>query len=196
MSKKSKKNQFTPEDPETLNTASCAEEPVDTPEDAPAGTPAPESSAGDAGALPELGKQLAAMTEKYVRLAAEFDNYRKRACREMDSAAALASEKLVLQFLPILDNLDRATEHKNDKTTFEDYVTGIALIEEQLRRVLAQTGLRKMEVIGEQFDPAAHSAVMQAESKEHGSGVVIAEVEKGYTLGEKIIRHPSVVVSK
>ncbi len=77
------------------------------------------------------------------------------------------SEKLLAQFLPILDNLDRATEHRNDKTTLEEYVKGIALIEDQLRAILAQAGLKKIEAIGEQFDPAVHCAVFQQESKEH-----------------------------
>ncbi|MHB9030331.1 MAG: nucleotide exchange factor GrpE [Candidatus Latescibacterota bacterium] len=144
----------------------------------------------------KLEERLAAVNEKHIRLLAEYDNYRKRTSREMEAIANIASEKLIQQFLPILDNLDRATDHKNDKTTFEDYVKGIALIEEQLLRVLAQAGLRRMEVIGERFDPAVHSAILQAESKEHESGIIIAEVEKGYTLNDKIIRHPKVVVSK
>lgn len=144
----------------------------------------------------EMEKNLAALNERYIRLLAEYDNYRKRTAREMDCIADIASEKLVQQFLPILDNLDRATEHRNDKTTLEDYVKGIALIEEQLRSVLAQSGLQLMEVIGVPFDPAVHSAILQAESDEHGPGIIIAEAEKGYTLNGKVIRHPKVIVSK
>jgi molecular chaperone GrpE len=144
----------------------------------------------------KLEEKLAALNEKHIRLLAEYDNYRKRTSREMEAVASIASERLIQQFLPILDNLDRATEHKNDKTTLEDYVKGIALIEEQIRKELAQAGLKKMDVLGEWFDPAVHSAVLQVESKEHEPGTIIAEVEKGYMLNDKIIRHPKVVVSK
>jgi len=173
---------------ETVKEPETPEQPIEKEPDEPRG---PKSEY-----VLKLEERLVVLNDKFVRLMAEYDNYRKRTSREMDAVANIASERLIQQFLPILDNLDRATEHRNDKTTFEDYVQGIALIEDQLRKVLAQTGLRKMEVIGEMFDPAAHSAVLQADSKEHEPGVVIAEVEKGYTLNEKIIRHPKVVVSK
>ena len=160
---------------------------------------APEAEMPEADSQPSLKsdaeEKLAALNEKYLRLLAEYDNYRKRTAREMEYMMEIVSEKLLSQFLPILDNLDRATEHRNDKTTFEDYVKGIALIEDQLRIVLAQAGLKKMEVIGQKFDPAVHSAVFQQESKDHEPGTIIAEVEKGYTLQGKIIRHPKVVVS-
>lgn len=141
-------------------------------------------------------ERLAAFNEKYLRLLAEYDNFRKRTTREMECVMDIVSEKLLAQLLPILDNLDRATEHRNDKTTFEEYIKGITLIEDQLRNVLAQAGLKRMEVIGRKFDPAVHCAVFQQESKDHEPGTVIAEAEKGYTLQGKIIRHPKVVVSK
>jgi len=144
----------------------------------------------------DTDEKLASLNEKYIRLLAEYDNYRKRTAREMECVMDIVSEKLLTQFLPILDNLDRATEHRNDKTTFEEYVKGIALIEDQLRVVLAQAGLKRMEVIGSKFDPAVHFAVFQQESKDHEPGTIIAEAEKGYTLQDKVIRHPKVVVSK
>lgn len=140
-------------------------------------------------------EKLAALNEKYLRLLAEYDNFRKRTAREMEFMMDIVTEKLLSQFLPILDNLDRATEHRNDRTTLEEYVKGIAIIEDQLRQVLAHAGLGEMEVIGQKFDPAVHSAVFQQELKDHEPGTIIAEVEKGYTLQGKIIRHPKVVVS-
>lgn len=165
--------------------------------------PAPETEAPAEGMPPapsrkeqELENRLAALNERYVRLMAEYDNYRKRTAREMECVADIASEKLIREFLPILDNLDRATEHRNDKTTIEDYVKGIELIEEQLRKVLAQTGLLKMEVLGERFDPAIHDAIFQMESQEKEPGIVVGEAEKGYMLNGKVIRHPKVIISK
>jgi molecular chaperone GrpE len=141
-------------------------------------------------------EELAAANEKFLRLLAEYDNYRKRTAREMEFVVKTATEKLVTDFLPILDNLDRATEHRNNKTTFEDYVKGIIMIEDQLRAVLLKAGLEPIEVMGKQFDPALHSAIMQVESDTVKPGTIIAEAEKGYLLNGKIIRHPKVVVSK
>lgn len=144
----------------------------------------------------ELENRIAALNERHIRLLAEYDNYRKRTAREMECVADIASERLIREFLPILDNLDRATEHRNDKTTFEDYVKGIALIEEQLRKALAQAGLKKMDVIGERFDPASHDALFQMESPDTEPGIVVSEAEKGYMLNGKVIRHPKVIISK
>jgi len=141
-------------------------------------------------------KKLAELNEKYVRLLAEYDNYRKRTAREIENLMKWASEKLIVELLPILDNLDRATEHRNDKTTYEEYVKGITLIEDQFRAVLARAGLEPIEVIGKPFDPNIHDAIMQIESDEYESGIISAEAEKGYILGGKVIRHSKVVVSK
>ena len=156
-----------------------------------------DSEAADKEAPPqsEPEEELAAPNEKYLRLLAEYDNYRKRTAREMEFVVKTATEKLVTEFLPILDNLDRATEHRNDKTTYEDYVKGIILIEDQLRAVLVRAGLEPIEVMGKKFDPALHSAIMQVESGTVEPGTIIAEAEKGYLLNGKIIRHPKVVVS-
>ncbi|MFA6471837.1 MAG: nucleotide exchange factor GrpE [Candidatus Latescibacterota bacterium] len=155
-----------------------------------------ELQAKQAAIQSELEEKLSDLTEKYIRLLAEYDNYRKRTAREFESVITTAAEKLVAEFLPILDNLDRATEHRTNKTTYEDYVKGIALIEDQLRAILARAGLETIEVMGKNFDPAVHSAIMQVESETAEPGTVIAEAEKGYLLNGKIIRHPKVVVSK
>ena len=140
--------------------------------------------------------KLEALTDRYLRLLAEYDNFRKRTEREKEVLVKTASEKLIAEFLPILDNLDRATEHKNNSTTFEEYVKGIVLIEEQIRAVLAREGLESIDVVGQPFDPALHDAVMQIETDEHEPGIVVQEAEKGYVLSGKVIRHPKVVVNK
>jgi len=139
--------------------------------------------------------KISKLNEKYLRLLAEHDNYRKRKEKEIDEIREIAAENLVTGFLPILDNLDRASEHK-EKLSFEDYAKGVEIVEEQLRKFLARAGVEKVEVIGEVFDPEIHDAVMQMESKEYDSGIIIAEAEKGYSFKGKIIRHPKVIVSK
>jgi molecular chaperone GrpE len=145
---------------------------------------------------PTAEEALIELNDRYLRLLAEYDNYRKRTEREKDELIKTASENLIMELLPILDNLDRATEHRNKKTTYEEYVKGIALIEDQFRAVLARVGLEPMEVVGKPFDPAIHDAVMQIETDEYESGIVTDEVEKGYMLSGKVIRHPKVIVSK
>ena len=154
----------------------------------------PEKSDVNASVKPEDIE--VAFNEKYLRLFAEYDNFRKRAAREMSEISKTANEELMKEFLSILDNLDLATEHKNDKTTFEEYVKGIALIEDQLRDVLSHAGLEAIEALGKPFDPNIHEAVMQMESDEYDSGIVANVVQKGYMLSGKVIRHSKVIVSK
>jgi len=164
-------------------------------------TAAEEEKTGTAGAPPgpaagDPETQLAELREKHLRLLAEYDNYRKRTAREIQEIIARGSEKLVIDLLPILDNLDRATEHRKDNETLEEYVKGITLIEDQLRAVLIGAGLEPIEVIGKPFDPNIHDALIQMESDKYGSGIVSAEAEKGYMLSGKVIRHSKVIVSK
>jgi molecular chaperone GrpE len=139
--------------------------------------------------------KCAELNDRYLRLLAEYDNYRKRTVREISDIKRTATEDLMKALLPILDNLDRATEHRKSEQSFEEYVKGIALIEDQLRAILAGAGLERMETVGTVFDPEIHDAVMQMPSDKHGPGTVIDEAEKGYMLSGKVIRHPKVIVS-
>jgi len=141
-------------------------------------------------------KEFEALNEKYLRLLAEYDNFRKRSAREIETLFKTATGNLIKELLPILDNLDRATEHRENKTTLEEYVKGIALIEDQLRDILARAGLEPIEVVGKPFDPNLHDAVMQIESDEYEPGIVTTETQKGYMFSGKVIRYPKVIVSK
>ena len=144
----------------------------------------------------DTAQKLAAMNERHLRLLAEYDNYRKRSVREVEDAHHIATVNLIQELLPILDNLDRATEHRDDKTTLEEYTKGITLIEDQLRDALAKAGLKYIEVVGQPFDPHFHEAVMQMDSEDYDSGIVSQEVQKGFLLGDRVIRHSKVVVAK
>lgn len=139
---------------------------------------------------------LTTLNDKYLRLLADYDNYRKRTAREFQELIKTANENLMRELLPILDSLDRATEHRNNTENLEEYVKGIALIEEQLREALSRAGLEKMDVVGEPFNPVNHDAVTQIETDECEPGTITAEMEKGYMLSGKVIRHPKVFVSK
>lgn len=144
----------------------------------------------------DIEDQLAALNEKYLRLLAEYDNHRKRSTREKEMLYQTATGDLIKEILPILDSLDRATEHRDNKTTIEEYVKWIDLIEDQLRDVLARAGLKHIEVIGKPFDPNIHDAVMQVESDEYEPNIVTSEVQKGYMVSDMVIRHSKVIVSK
>ncbi len=155
-----------------------------------------EKGAEKTDAVSDIEKKLSLMNDKYLRLLAEYDNYRKRSVREVEEAHHIATVNLIQELLPILDNLDRATEHRDDKTTLEEYVKGISLIEDQLREALAKAGLKHIEVVGQPFDPHFHEAIMQMESEEYDSGIVSQEVQKGFMLGDRVIRHSKVIVAK
>lgn len=161
---------------------------------------APVDQAGVEEVQPEIAHVSKAeydtLYDKYIRLLAEYDNYRKRSERDYSRLVETATERLMLEILPILDNLDRATEHRKNKTTLEEYVKGIAIIEDQLRLVLAHAGLEAIKTVGEPFDPAIHDAIMQIPAEDCEPGIITNEAEKGYTLSGKVIRHPKVVVSK
>ncbi len=145
---------------------------------------------------PSIEEKYAILNDKHLRLLAEYDNYRKRKEREFSEFINSANAKLITELLPLLDNLDRATGHRNKKTTLEKYVKGVALIEDQLRAVLSNVGLEPIDVVGKQFNPTIHDARGHVETDQFEPGIVIAEEEKGYLLSGKVIRYPKVIVSK
>ncbi len=146
--------------------------------------------------LSDIEEKLVSLNEKYLRLLAEYDNYRKRSARELEMLSQTVIGVLMNEILPILDTLDLATEHKDNKKTYEEYIKGIASIEEQLRNVLKKVGLKHIEVVGKPFDPYYHDAKVHIETDEYKPGIVVSEIKKGYMIGDKVIRHSEVIVSK
>ena len=151
----------------------------------------------EADALAEAQQEAAAYKDRWMRLAAEFENYRKRTAREFEALVQSASEDIIRDLLPILDNVDRALAHgKEGETDSEGYREGVRMMMDQLPRVLQDRGLVEIEAIGQPFDPHFHEALMQIESDEYDAGVVSEVVEKGYCLGDRVIRPAKVVVSR
>ncbi len=137
--------------------------------------------------------------ERYIRLAAEFDNFRKRSARQYADIIKNANEELLLELLGILDDFQRALESvsvDDDKTMGEDenFLTGMKLVYEKLLATLERKGVISMEVLGKPFDPVYHEAVMQSPSDEK-EGTVISVVLPGYLMNKKVIRHARVVVA-
>lgn len=132
---------------------------------------------------------------KYLRLMAEFQNYKKRVAKEKSDIHSYANEKIVTELLEVLDNFERALAADNS-TDVEGYAQGMKLIFDQLLGVLTKSGLVEVKALGEEFDPNMHNAVMTADSEEYDSNKVCSVLQKGYTLNGKVIRPSMVTVAK
>lgn len=150
---------------------------------------------GQAAAQPEadpLEEQLKAEKDKYLRLAAEYDNFRKRSAKEREAIFADVRADTVVKFLPVYDNLSRALKQE---TADEAYRKGVEMTMNQLRDILAKLGVTEIEAVGQKFDPALHNAVMHLEDDQYGEGEIVLEFEKGFKLGDKVIRFSMVQVA-
>lgn len=127
------------------------------------------------------------------RLQADFENFKKRTAKEKEEFYKYASEKLITELLPVLDNFERALATEGETA---DLKTGVEMIFKQLQDVLAREGLSVIEAVGSEFDPNQHQAIMQVESEEYGENIVAEEFQKGYRLKDKVIRHSMVKVAK
>ena len=133
-------------------------------------------------------------SERYLRLMAEFQNFKRRVEKEKKDIRTYGNENIMSELLPVLDNFDRAMDTEHDDIS--GYVKGMELIYQQLSKALEHAGLREIEALGEDFDPTKHNAVMTEESDEHEVGKVSKVLRKGYTLNDKVIRPSMVSVVK
>ena len=140
-------------------------------------------------------KEEKADNEKYMRLMAEFQNYKKRVAKEKSDIHAYANEKIVTELLEVLDNFERALEDSSAEVD-ESYSKGMEMIFSQLKEVLKKAGLDEIEALGKDFDPTYHNAVMTNESEEYDSGKIMKVLQKGYILNGRVIRPAMVAVSK
>ena len=129
------------------------------------------------------------------RLQADFDNYRKRTQKEKIELIKYASERLVVELLPVLDNFDRAVSVAKVNPDFTSFSQGVEMILRQLQTALSKEGLKAMEAVGQPFDPNLHEAVLRVASEEHPENTVVEELQKGYYLKEKVLRPCMVKVS-
>lgn len=132
---------------------------------------------------------------KYLRLMAEFQNYKKRVAKEKTDIHAYANEKIVTELLEVLDNFERALA-SDTSVEAEGYAQGMKLIFDQLLGVLTKSGLVEVKALGEDFDPNLHNAVMTSDSDEYDSNKVCNVLQKGYSLNGRVIRPAMVTVAK
>lgn len=136
--------------------------------------------------------KLAEQEDKFLRLAAEYDNYRKRTAKEKESLWADAKAETAAAFLPVYDNLERAMKQE---TADEAYKKGVEMTMNQLKEVFTKLGITEIPAHGEQFDPKFHNAVMHVEDENLGENVVSQVFQAGFQCGEKVIRFAMVQVA-
>ena len=152
----------------------------------------PETPGPDAGELDALRKALADKEDQYLRLAAEYDNFRKRSQKEKEGLYQGAKSDAVAAFLPVYDNLDRALKQE---TADEAYKKGVEMTMTGLKDILSKLGVEEIPALGEPFDPALHNAVMHVEDESAGENTVVDVFQAGFKLGDKVIRFAMVKVA-
>jgi molecular chaperone GrpE len=155
----------------------------------------PAEASSEDNALAELQRQAEDNHSRYLRAQADFDNFRRRTLKEKEELAQYASLKVISQLLPVLDNFERALQTGGEGAESGSFAKGVDMIYRQLNQVLEAEGLKQMEVIGQQFDPELHQAIMQVASEDHDEGTVVEVIQPGYKLKDKVIRPAMVKVS-
>ena len=140
-----------------------------------------------------LAKELSEEKDKYLRLAAEYDNYRKRTAREKESIYADAKIDTLKQMLGVYDNLERGLAQYGDEES--PHRKGIEMIFKQYQESLSKLGVTAIEAVGEQFDPEKHNAVMHIEDEAYGENTVVEVLQQGFMLGDKVLRFAIVKVA-
>lgn len=142
-----------------------------------------------------LKQEVSLANDKYLRLYAEFDNFRRRNTKERAELLQSAGKDVIVSLLPVLDDFDRAIRHMDNTADVNAVKEGVVLIQQKLKNILAQKGLKEMQSIGTEFDPELHEAITNVPApSDEQKGKVIDEVEKGYYLNDKVARFAKVVV--
>ncbi len=135
--------------------------------------------------------ELAELNDKYLRLAAEYDNFRRRSTKEKESLYTDCFAEAIAAFLPVIDNAERAADYANDDS---ELAKGVQMLNKQLKDVLEKMKVEEIVSDGEQFDPNLHNAIMHEEDDESPENTVSQTLQKGYKIGDKVIRHALVKV--
>ena len=142
----------------------------------------------------ETSERLKDTHERLLRTAAEFDNFKKRAVKEKEDVQRFGIERLLKDFLPVMDNLERALDHA-EQHDLAQVIEGVRLVQKLFETTLAKHGVIGFSALGKPFDPGLHEALMQQESDEP-AGTVVSEMARGYKLNDRLVRPAAVVVAK
>jgi molecular chaperone GrpE len=154
---------------------------------------APDEDA--AGVIAQLRGEAKENRDRMLRIAADFENYKKRGEREKADFLKYANERLLREMLPVMDNLNRALESARRTGEAPGIPWGVSLVVQDLQKVLRKFGIEAILATGKPFDPAFHEALHQVESEDAAPGTVIEEVQRGYTLHGRVLRPALVVVA-
>ena len=144
----------------------------------------------------ELKQKLNDAEDRMLRVAAEYENYRKRMARQQDELVKSANDRLFGELIEVIDNFERALQHAKEDSSTSAILTGTEMIYNQLMALLAKNGVTPIDALGKPLDPQFHEAMMQVDSDQCPDGVVAVELAKGYQQGNRVIRHSKVGVSR
>ena len=148
----------------------------------------PESDQAQNESCGKLQEEYDKLNNQYIRLAADFDNYRKRQAQERESLLKYGAEDTLKKLIEVLDNFDRGEKAIQDIEDCEKVKESFNLVYKQLKDALGKVGLETIDCVGQEFDPNFHEAVMQTPTSEHPEHTIIAELQKGYKLGDRVLR--------
>ncbi|MBQ4516440.1 MAG: nucleotide exchange factor GrpE [Clostridia bacterium] len=154
--------------------------------------PVAEETAEETEAVDEFKQKYDELYDKYLRMLAEYDNFKKRTQKEKDELYSFAVSDTLEKLLPVLDNLERAAEAAAEKSPLAD---GVKMVLKQFGETLEKMNVTPIEAVGKEFDPNIHNAVMHVEDEKVGTNTVVEEFQKGYKYKEKVIRHSMVKVA-
>jgi molecular chaperone GrpE len=182
----------------------ASEPPRSTPPTSSASSASESPAASSAEAAPELVKDpletakadAQKFREQLLRTAADFDNFRKRARRDQEDAQRRGRETTVKDLLPVFDNLERAASSADTAPTVKSVADGIRMVLRQFTGTLERMGIKRINCVGQPFDPSLHEAIQHVDSNEHPAGVIAHEVQPGYQLNEHLLRAAMVMVSQ
>lgn len=155
---------------------------------------AAEDKSDEKSELDKAKEQIQGLSDKLMRKAAEFDNYKKRTAKEKEDFYKMAVCETVAPLLPVLDNLERAVDAAETAGESGSVLDGIKMVKKQFEDALSGIGIERIDAVGKEFDPEKHNAVMTGDSDE-AENTVIEEFQKGYTYKDKVVRHSMVKVS-
>lgn len=146
--------------------------------------------------IKELESELQETKDKYLRLYAEFENYRRRVQKDKEELMKYGTEPLISELLTVVDNLEMALEHASKESNLESLLKGVEITLKEFRKVLNKFGVKEIEALGKPFDPSVHHAMSQVVRDDVADKTVVEEYRKGYKLNDRVIRPSLVAVSK
>lgn len=150
----------------------------------------------DESEIEKLKEEIQELNDRHIRLAAEFDNYKRRTAKERMELIQTASREVITSLLDALDDSERAQVQMEKTNDVQQIKEGVQLVFSKLRNTLSAKGLKPMDTLNKEFNPDLHEAISEIDAGEEKKGKVVAEVQKGYTLNDKIIRFAKVIVGK